>query len=405
MGPSRRFVTVFAATLGLLLCAVAALSLRADPHAQFPATGAASLDAFRENGSRRNKAERLARGRASVLVFGSSRAMTALDPRSPHWGGASVYNAALRGTNVAEMGRVFDFALEHGSPERVVLAVDLLGFGDRRSFPDDFLESRFHADRDRIAGAFSSLLGWGQAEDSLGVLRAQARPGRRPPVRPDGFLDLDGGRPPDWEGFTEVLRRNFFVDPDTYNGFRYSTERVATVGAMLRRCRERGIAADVVVPPVHALQLEAMRLMGLDDDFERLKRDLAGEVEAAARLPSAARAPAAWDFTGYREPCSEAVPLEGSRAMRWFRDASHATARLGEIVIARVSGRDEPSAAALPGFGVGLESATIEAHLASIRAARAAYVRDHAAEVERVRRIHGDTAAERARRLLLAGGD
>ena len=37
MGPSRRFVTVFAATLGLLLCAVAALSLRADPHAQFPA--------------------------------------------------------------------------------------------------------------------------------------------------------------------------------------------------------------------------------------------------------------------------------------------------------------------------------------------------------------------------------
>jgi hypothetical protein len=404
MRSSRRSVTVLAATAGLLLGAVAALNLRADPHGQFPSTGDPALAGCRENGSRRAKAERLARERADVLVFGSSRAMASLDPRSPHWGGATVYNAALRGTNVLEMGRVFDHALDHGAPRRVVLAVDLLGFGDRRSFPDDFLESRFNPDRDAIGTLFGSLLGWGQAADSIGVLKESARPGRRPPVRPDGFLFLDDGRPPTWEAFTDVLRRNFFVDVSTYNGFRYSRERVETVGDMLLRCRREGIEADVLLLPVHALQLEAMRLMGVDGQFERLKRDLLVGTGIAAATPSTARPPALWDFTGYRDPCTEAVPLEGSRAMAWFRDASHATARLGEVVIARVSGREDAAAAAMPGFGVRLEPGTIEPHLASIRAARAAWARDHVEEVERLRRIHGETAAERARNLLIADG-
>jgi len=390
MRPFHRFLTVLGIATGLPLAGAVALNLLADPHAAFPGTGIEGLDEWRANDTRRTKAERLARDGFDAIVFGSSRALVSCDPDSPHWGGARVYNAALKGTNVAEMKRVFDFALDNGRPKRVMIQVDLLGFTDRRTVADDFRESRFDPDRNATELLLRSLLGWGPTAESVEVLRA-ARPPARIETRANGFGEVARDKPRHWKGFTETLRSNFFVDTATYNGFRYSTERVAMVRGMLRRCRAEGIDAIVLVPPVHALQLEAERLMGIDGDAERMKRDVLEACDASS-FPF-------WDFTGYGEPWNETVPMEGKGPMKWFRDTSHATSELGEVVLARIlEGRE-----ILPGFGVRLTRAGLAAHLASIRAAREVYAAEHAAEVEGVRAVFRETAADRARNLLLAG--
>jgi hypothetical protein len=384
-----RFLSVLSAVAVPLLGGAAALNLAVDPHAEFPATGLASLDEFRDNASRRNRAERLARGGWDVVIIGSSRAIS-WDPRSPHWEGARVYNAGLKGTNVHELRRVLDFTLDHGRPRRIVLHADLLGFTDRRTVNADFAESLFNPDRDVVELGFKRVLGWGAILDARSVLRDSREPPGGQHVGANGSNAGYAVRPRTWKGFTDGLRSGFFAEVGTYNGFRYSTERVEMVKAMVRRCRAEGVEVTVVVPPVHALQLEAMRLMGIWGEFERMKGDL---LDAAAPAE-------VWDFTGYGEPWSEPVPMEGKAPMKWFRDTSHATSELSEIAIGRILGRPVKD---LPGFGVRLTRANLAAHLAAIRADRETYVREHAAEVEGVRAIFRETEAERARNLMLAG--
>lgn len=371
----KRYMRIWA---GLLLggaAVVAAVNVLVDPYDVFAGWGLDALTPYRNYGSRIAKAEGVYRGGVEVLILGSSRAETGLDPHSPLWPTTQVYNAALTGAELEELGHVFDFAAAHNGLRCVVLGVDFIMFTQAKQPPSTFEQSRFNPQMRQSEYLLANLLGWGTLKASRDVLKDYWRSeppeytplGHHREAYPNAHRRL----------FESILRRQFFQEPTTYLGYRYAPQRLEVLRHIAGVCQERGIRLIVLIPPVHALQLEAIRLMGLWPLFEQWKRDLTAAVDPQVAL---------WDFTGYRGPMAEAVPpADSDQPMRWYYESSHFKADLGERVIARVLGRgsteDEP-------FGVRLTSQNIEAHLAQLRADRQRYADAQPQEIAWIEALH-----------------
>ncbi len=222
-------------------------------------------------------------------------------------------------------------------------------------------------------------------------------------VSPEGFALRPSPHVLDWARFTDGLRRYYFTNPETYPGFAFSGDRLRDLDAVLALGRERGVPVVLMIPALHAVQLEAMRVAGVWGDFERMKREALAAVRRAAAAPSPAPAPVLWDFTGYDGPASEPVP-DAPGPLLWFTDSAHPSAALGRVMLARALGREEELEPALRGFGVRLTEENLEASLAAVRAGREEFVRRRPADAERVAALYAETAGRREQMRKAAGG-
>jgi hypothetical protein len=76
---------------------------------------------------------------------------------------------------------------------------------------------------------------------------------------------------------------------------------------------------------------------------------------------------ALWDFGGFHAISTEVVPPVGDHRthMRWYRDTSHYSPDVGDMIVARIMGEAAPGA--VPLSGSLLTPATIDADLAKAR--------------------------------------
>ena len=148
---------------------------------------------------------------------------------------------------------------------------------------------------------------------------------------------------------------------------------------MIRVAQQHEITVKLFISPIHARQLEAIRIMNLYPIFEQWKRDLVtilSEEKANYTL---------WDFTGYNQWTTEAIPADPKQTMRWYWESSHYKIALGNKVLDRLfadyfeSQQDD--------FGVILTSEGIEMHLAQIRWARQAYQRNYPQEIKELKTL------------------
>jgi hypothetical protein len=91
-----------------------------------------------------------------------------------------------------------------------------------------------------------------------------------------------------------------------------------------------------------------------------------------------------WDFTGYSMINTEPIPEANSHPMRWYRDSAIYTPELGEVVMARILGRDSGK---FGDFGVRVTGQNLQQMLADKRARREIYARDYPNEVADVQRL------------------
>jgi len=389
----RRYLRHFVAALALGLVALVALNLLVDPYGAYRLVPAPLLEAAKPSGGTRvAKAEMLFHSRCEVLILGSSRAEAAIDPRHAAWGSDEVYNAALSGTHMEETAAVCRYALQLPSLRRVVLFADFCSFSENRQpFNADFEASRFNPDLDELEYHFANLLGGKAAEQSLKTLRV-ALTGEQPATRGDrGLVIRARPRPRHRLAFDKTIE-HYLTAPQLYTGFRYTERSLDSLRALARACREHGVTLTVVVPPTHALQLEAMQQAGLWPTFERWKREVTATVEEinrAVHAPPEAADIAFWDFSGYAGYVAEEVPGEAADGaeMRWYWESSHFKKELGDLVICRLQGAAASGNWDLRDFGVRLTGGNIERHLASLRAERQMYLATHRAEVTRVEAI------------------
>ncbi len=404
MGPFRKYLAALAAGTVIPCAAVAVLDLLVDPDAVFPSVDLERFEPLRENGGRTNKMERLGRGGWEVLLFGTSRAMTSMDPRSPLWEGARAYDAGLQGTDLREIRRVFEFSLEHSRPRLAVVQVDLISFSSGHDSRTSLQGTR--ADPDLVGADYllAHLLGWKTARRSLPILLQPDRgQGPVPGVSPEGFSRRPSPHVLDWARFTDGIGRYYFTSPETYPGFSFSRERLGDLEAILKLGRERDLRTVLMIPSLHAVQLEAMRIAGVWGDFERMKREVLAATRRAAAIPSRAPEPVLWDFTSFDGPAAEPVPDEPT-PLRWYTDSAHPSAALGRVMLARVLGKEEGLDPDQRGFGVRLTEQDLDATLATLRAGREEFVRGHPREVARLEELFKATAARRAQLREAAGG-
>ncbi|RMG16051.1 MAG: hypothetical protein D6731_07065 [Planctomycetota bacterium] len=390
--PYTRCCAASAALFAALLAGTAAFCVATDPHDVFASLSPRALDEYRNHRSRAAKSARVARGGIDVLLLGTSRVEAGFDPREPAWGEGTVYNAGLGGGNQFETNHALALALSAAPPRRAVIAVDLLGMRAGEEGQRDFARSYFDPRREVVEFWGGHLFGRDALQRGLKVLRRAAR-GEPGANRPDGFR-----RPPEQQAafdhrkLFEGVVRGFLIT--TYNSaFVYDEERVAHLQRLLGEARAKGVEAVVVVPPVHALLLEAMHVGGVWPLFERHLRSLEAAVEAANRLDAPGPPVALWSFVDYAGACAEEVPPAGSaERMRWWVEGSHFLPALG----ARIARRLFAGGGSEPGFGQRLGAGRTEAYLAALRERRAVYVREAADEVAWVHRLLRDVAAERA---------
>lgn len=362
-----RYMRILGAAVALALGGLAAVNAIVDPMGVMSGVDLPALEPYRSARTRTAKAEIARRTDAAVLLFGTSRVETCLDPLDPAFGGRPAANLGLQATNMLEIEAVIRYAIEHARPEHAILGLDLLVFGDARSYNADFANSRFSPAFGPLSYFAENMTSVRATEETVQLLLAATRGVRSPSRLSDGFNNRTVAeiRGPQRDAFARTLR--FFArNPDTYLGFRLSNDRFESLRRSIAALGEAGCEVRVIIPPVHATQLALIEDMGHQDSFELWKRTVCTIVAEAGVGPL-------WDFAVPGPAQVEPIPPADDKAsrMRWFLESSHAQAGLGSLCLALV--HDTPPPPDAPSWwreiGSPLSPPEMDAHLQRQRAA------------------------------------
>lgn len=416
----RRYLPLWLVVTSALLLAVAGFNLIVDPYGLFRVVDEPGFNAIKPKAGVHGatvKAYQVLRVRPRGLVLGNSRAEVGFDPQHAAWPAKShpVFNLALPGTGTATTLRYLQHALESGAgarvgkPEVVVWGIDFM----------DFLVDAGEPIRAKTVGAGGGRLlvnsdgsrnpgrvlqqvrDYGEATFTLGAFldSVQTIGSQRNPYSADltplGFnpmrdylkITADEGywavfRQRDVENIKAYLRR----PKDIYDAAGRSSPALDNLHQVLRLCRQHGIALQLVIYPYHAHLLEIIRITGHWPAFEAWKRAVVHIVAEEARTAGGESIPL-WDFSGFNELASEAVPPKSDRQtkMRWYWEAGHFKRELGDLILERLFDPTESRT----GFGVLLDTSNIEEQIAAIRAQEVNYRRVFSQEIEELERFAG----------------
>jgi hypothetical protein len=278
-----------------------------------------------------------------------------------------------------------------------VLLADFDNFADNDQRPK-LEETRANEHKDAIEYHLGKLLGIKTAKSSLATLKRY----RRGPETTTWTLDRGHLCAPlrdrGYQDSFDHLTRQFLQQ--LYTRYVYSGRSMQPLKQMVADCRHSDVELIVVLSPIHALHLETIHQAGLWPTFERWKQDIVETIEQDRRENPAARPFALWDFTGYSQYTCERVPAatDMQSSMRWYLEWSHFTPALGDLVIARILGREPSDGRSLADFGVRIDQSNITEHLATLRNQRDEYAESNASDVGRVKLIAQEVGASTRQR-------
>lgn len=401
----RNYVMLFCAVSGVVLAAVSTLNYQVDPYLthQWESPLLQRLRPVREKLSAWGKTYALARLQPAVLYLGNSRTELGLPTKVAQFDRKSVFNGALSGASVGDAITVARHAARVSRLQTVVWGIDAPSFsmviGSTELEPELVADGPFFFARRALLNLKRALT-LDMTGDSLRLLHGSFGAVCLSSLALHGQRDeaciadrIDG-----WGGTTKAmaprLREFGRGDGPTMAAL---TAFDASVTALCRA----GTRVRLYINPTHALTLEALYWRQKWDAMEQWQRDLAALGSAQRGKGCDVRV---HDFSGYNSVTTEAIPLvSGRREMAYYWEASHYRAHVGQMVLQRIFGAEAradidtdsdagaESAITVPDdFGVELDSATIEPHLARLRAGRDRYQREHAEETAFVRALTVD---------------
>ena len=399
----RRYFLGWTLLFFLILAGVALANLVTDPYSIYRFVQARGFNEFKPRAQQQGrlmKIHGLSFERPRALILGNSRAEMGFDPMHRAWpqNTRPVYNAALAGTSLTS---ALDFArrsLDIAAPRTIVLGVDFKDFlfDSHKALAPQAIAVQRNSQLQQIAARAKELsttvLSLDALIDSALTIKAQheAYPAD---LRQDGFnptSDYIGIAKN--EGYYTMFRQRDQENAKAYGrdgkdlfaaGTRSSPD-FETLDAIIRLCRERGIALKLIIYPYHAHLLEMFHAARLWDPFEEWKRSL---VKLTAQMGKGENsALVLWDFSGYHVYATEAIPRAEDQyhaaAMRWYWEAGHFKKDLGDIMLDRIL--TNTSSATEDRFGVVLTPNNIEQHLAALRQSRRHYASTHPEDVREV---------------------
>lgn len=379
----RHLVHVSTVLLGLAI-ATALVTVSVDPYATFRWTdirGFNDQKNLKRDGGRVNKAVILDRHPFDVLLYGTSQGEMGMNPASEVFAGLSAFNASLSYTNLYELSRATAYAAQRQSPRMVVMALDWFSFSTSRITSGDFSSSGFSG-ASHFPVYVKRIFGWQAIRDSVSVFRRSWQH-KSQVFTKLGFVDPSVRGPYDHaREFRSSLRKYMRPEPhpdsppetrrqESFPSLIYDPGQTQVLRRMMMPFLDKGAKVLLFISPVHAAYMDILIDAGRLADYEDWKRDLTAMVAAVNKdRPGAV---ALWDFSGYNSVTTEPVPDSPAARMRWYWDAAHFSAATGDLVMARMLGRDAPSGAVPDDFGVELLPDTVDAVLRRLHEDRARY--------------------------------
>lgn len=362
------------AIVAAALLVMGVFNLLIDPYRAYRLVSLPVVDAHKDYGSSRIiKAEMIHHGPWDVILIGSSRVEVGFDPDSPLWEGKRVYNGGMPGAYFAELADAVEFAARDARPRMLVLMLDFFGFSEFPApYHEEFFKSRLNPNLNLLSYHQDNCLTLFSTDRSFSALYNTLR--RKPPKFSEHGLKLDMHIP------AELTPRQFLLQmlnrmgrSGPFRHFAYDRRLSARFGQIARLCQQQNVQLHAVLAPAHAVMWDYLHTIGLWDQWEQWKRDLAAELPTN---PSAGPIPILWDCSTYNEFTTEPIPSADhpDRPMRWYWEQSHFRTALGDVLIRRIN--DLPDGADMPpveSIGQKLRPEGIDAHLESIRKARIAY--------------------------------
>ncbi len=327
----------------------------------------AKLDPYREidnTWNRTAKAGLVRSGTWDAGLFGSSRVDIGLDPRHPAFEGMKCGNFGLNAGLIAENYEMFRYFMERENPKLVVVALDPsdLTTPPPKNKPADFTLSPL----DPAANAFERELryraGISTIAASAGTLGRAAR-GETAEHSPQGFR-THTPFPENQRGLIASLYLSTtarMVRNHTLNGG-LSTDKMAMMGDIVKRCREKGTRLVIFFTPNHALFQLAFPELGDPDPYFATDRRALAELAASANAAAPDAPPVeVWDFLDGHPLNSPALPpaADKSGQLEGWIDLFHATPEIGDEMLARLQGPG--------GYGELLTPENIDARVAKVR--------------------------------------
>jgi hypothetical protein len=387
---ARRFCRHFLLGIAFLAALVAGFDAVVDPYLVIGAPRIAHFNAFKPASQDRTalaKPYLFARMRPQMVIFGSSKAQVGIDPNSPLLpvDAGRVFDLGWPGAFTNDLFFLVKDAADNAPVRRILVLVDLVDFIQplRPSASGDAGPDFMPDWRRRQSERAEALLSFDALRDSvLTVLSQDAR-------YPSGFTDAGRMLEGDFQRAVDVggaaamfdQKRAFMMYKIALTNQRLASARdpawvdTASISQIAALCRERHIALDIAIAPVHAEELRAIVLGGLWPRYEAAKRVLTATVAAEGDGQVGL-----WDFMGFDPVSTEAVPPSGDRAGRteWFWEPNHFRAALGEKMLATIyHGGTE--------FGRRLTPQTIDAALAQEATAQARDAAAHSRDYDTLR--------------------
>lgn len=320
-----------------------------------------------------------------VAFFGSSRVQAGMDIDHPGLGARdAIYNFAIPGATMEEIGAVAERALRDPQLEEVWIGLDFFAFNAYKRPSNETADALRYFDLPLLRPAF--FLGYRMFEDSIDLLRGAA-PKAKYVLRERGEADIrDWGKMPLRDVFLDGVRglpdglcpaplRTYAL---TAGATRPGFEALARV---LTAAYARKAKVVLFINPEHWLFGEAARQMGLAPIVDTWKRDLVALLADLERKHHPERPAVLWDFSAPNAVTLEPLPAPGVTTMTHYWDPGHFRTEVGAAMISRMLGQ-----AGVPqGFGELLTTAGIDATLVQQAVARAAYPREHPEEAAAVK--------------------
>lgn len=386
-----RYAAHFLVASLLLSAVMAGFNWWVDPYAIYRETPAADVP-MRVMSERIFKTVKLARMPADVVFIGTSRTDIGIGREQPALPGQRLANLATFGQPLQETRRLFELAVREGKPRTVVIGLDFFAFNALFAPPSDYVEDNYSPLR-----PVTLLLSISSLSDALKKYR-QPAPTVADCCYPDGFrTGTDPGyMPRRYHHYFVESERMYLMEkylPYPQCTFDYvqqgkAQSTLVDMHAILALAQREHIDLRLFISPSHARQWETIAASGLWERWEDWKRKLVEINEQEARQAGSAPFPL-WDFSGYDEVSSEALPDDATQElMRGYTDSSHYVPAVGQRLVARLFGASDD-------WGVRLEQDHVETHLAEVRTARQRYRAGHARDVAEIEELARE--AERAK--------
>lgn len=293
------------------------------------------------------KAVDLTRQDAKTLFLGASRVETAFDlEHTALQEYQTVYNLAMQGMTFYEQRRYLEYAIQtQENIQVVILGIDLWLLEDSYLSKTGFKEDRLKQQGLPFLESLEINFSWNTFGKSIESIQANLD-------KPDyQYYNSQGVRNTDYVKDRNVKFTSWLPGIVNNPKDKIFPSALENLKIIVDLCKENNLDLIVFITPPHVTQFEAMYMSGSEAVIEQGKREIVNILPV-------------WDFSGYNSVTTEPI----SEQMSNFRDSSHPTIQVGNLMLNRILQYEEEN---VPGdFGIMINPENIEDHLYMIRKER-----------------------------------